>query len=155
MPEHVPKPASPQPVAWQTQLFLASMLLLQLALPLTYYLGDRGYDDRFAWRMSSAQQEMNQREHTRILCDELVSGEQGEMWHSVSVSGETLAVWEVAMQRRQPVIIRRYLEWRAANRPAKQTRFRIVAVIDGELVDRETWLADHQTGLVTRWEAAP
>lgn len=152
MPSHAPPTASPLPANLRTNLILVGILLLQISLPLAYYLGGGGYDERFAWRMFSAQQEMNQRDGVQIICHELVSEDSGEVWKSVAVSGETLATWQVAMQRRQPVIIRRYLEWRARTSPAKQTRLRIVADHNGELVDRETWLVDHATANITRWE---
>ena len=152
MQSKIPTSSIPQPPNLRTNLFLVGILLLQISLPVAYYLGGGGYDERFAWRMFSAQQQMNQLDEVQIICQELISDDQGERWRSVSVSGETLATWEVAMQRRQPVIIRRYLEWRAKHRPAKQTRLRVAVVTNDELVDRETWLADHATGSVTRWE---
>ncbi len=34
-------------------VFIGLFLIVQLALPLSYYLGDDRYDERFAWRMFS------------------------------------------------------------------------------------------------------
>ena len=39
----------PRFVSWGIALFVA----IQIALPLSYYLGDGGHDERFAWRMFS------------------------------------------------------------------------------------------------------
>jgi hypothetical protein len=33
---------------------IAAFLLFQIAMPLRYYLGGRGYDERFSWRMFSS-----------------------------------------------------------------------------------------------------
>ena len=33
--------------------FILVFLAFQIAMPLRYYLGDRGYDERFSWRMFS------------------------------------------------------------------------------------------------------
>jgi hypothetical protein len=41
------------PPGRSVSLFIAGWILLQLALPLSYYLGDDPYDERFAWRMYS------------------------------------------------------------------------------------------------------
>jgi hypothetical protein len=38
----------------RTQIFLLLFLVFQLVVPLTYYLRDNPYDERFAWRMFSA-----------------------------------------------------------------------------------------------------
>src|SRR5690242_15394556 len=36
-----------------SNVFIALFLAYQLAMPLRYYLGGRGYDERFSWRMFS------------------------------------------------------------------------------------------------------
>ncbi len=38
-----------------SDMFIACFLLAQIALPLRYYLGGRGTDERFSWRMFSSQ----------------------------------------------------------------------------------------------------
>ena len=37
------------------RVFIAAFLVIQVALPLRYYLSGQSYDERFAWRMYSAQ----------------------------------------------------------------------------------------------------
>ncbi len=37
------------------RVFIAAFLVIQVALPLRYYIAGQSYDERFAWRMYSAQ----------------------------------------------------------------------------------------------------
>ena len=40
---------------WRRNLFIVCILGVQLGLPLRYYLGNDPFDERFAWRMFSAE----------------------------------------------------------------------------------------------------
>ena len=50
-PEHADPTDTPQ--RKRHNLFIGVVLLLQIGMPLSYYVSDRSYDERFSWRMFS------------------------------------------------------------------------------------------------------
>jgi hypothetical protein len=49
-----PSPVSNRESRALASALIAAFLLFQIAMPLRYYLGGRGYDERFSWRMFSS-----------------------------------------------------------------------------------------------------
>lgn len=85
----------------------AGWMLLQVATPLSYYLSDDVYDERFAWRMFSAVRVQD--------CDvdarEVVSG------HERTIDLQTVlpAPWVSLIGRNRPAVLRRFLSFRCAS----------------------------------------
>jgi hypothetical protein len=91
---------------------IAGFLLLQLAIPLRYYLGDDIYDERFAWRMFS---------QVRVQeCGAEVT-EDGRrltvLGRDPSDPGILPAPWQALLSRNRPAVVHRFLSWRCENAP--------------------------------------
>jgi len=79
-------------------------LLVQLAIPLRYYLGDDRFDERFAWRMFSA---------VRVYRCDLAAYDVNEGRQSQVNLGRTIHVaWITTMRRSREGVLQRYLSWR-------------------------------------------
>ena len=68
-------------------VFIAFVLGVQLLLPLSYYLGEREYDERFAWRMFSP---------IRMVRCQVVYVVKGE---ELSLSANFHSAWVTLLQR--------------------------------------------------------
>ena len=86
---------------------IASFLLVQVAIPLRYYLGSDLYDERFAWRMFS-----------RVRVQEC-SAEVTEDGAPLTVLGSgpsqpgiLPAPWHALLGRNRPAVVQRFLSWR-------------------------------------------
>lgn len=109
MSEPVPLPpdAPPEDARRRILLGLGLGLLAQMIVPLTYYLRDDRYDERFAWRMFSA---------TRVEACEtraLESGGDGAE-RPIDLSRAVHAAWSTHMERHRRSVIDRFLEMRCA-----------------------------------------
>ncbi len=82
-------------------------MIVQLAIPLTYYLSDDVYDERFAWRMFSAVRVQD--------CDvdarETVAG--GE--RTIDLQTVLPAPWVALIGRNRPAVLRRFLTYRCGS----------------------------------------
>ena len=78
----------------------------QLLVPLTYYLRDDPYDERFAWRMFSG---------VRLQqCDALATEVHAGSERRVALYGALSPGWVANLERNRRVVIDRYLEHRCA-----------------------------------------
>lgn len=79
--------------------FIAVFLLLQLLIPISYYLRDDPYDERFAWRMFSPI-----RQHScRTIAREILQGETHA--REIQLGRELHVAWiSVLSRNRRPVI---------------------------------------------------
>ena len=83
---------------------IGAFLLLQLVVPLTYYLRDDRYDERFAWRMFSAV-----RLHScQPVATEELDGEE----HAIDLPSVVHQAWINTMARNREDVIRAFLERR-------------------------------------------
>jgi hypothetical protein len=87
-------------------LLIAGFLLLQVALPLRYYLGDDSHDERFAWRMFSPVQ--------MTRCSLQI--EEGAERHPVRPESDVHMAFVDLMERGRPDVIDAF----AARRCRKQ-----------------------------------
>ena len=124
-PTHEPRPAAPghgprPPVAAEPRSFVDAPLagttqraalavlcvwtIIQLAIPLRYYLGDDLYDERFAWRMFSA---------VRVQECEIAVAETRD-GREVALQPMTFlpAPWVGLLERSRPAVVRGFLDWR-------------------------------------------
>jgi hypothetical protein len=82
----------------------AVVLLVQALIPLRYYLGDDGYDERFSWRMFSAV-----RMHACSLSAfETRNGTE----QPVSLQRQIQVGWITTLERNREAVMERYLRWR-------------------------------------------
>jgi hypothetical protein len=83
--------------AWQ-HLAVIAFLTVQLGAPLSYYLSDRGYDERFAWRMFSP---------TRMVrCQARVLAWEGADSEEIDLGRELAAPWVSWMERGHAHVVR-------------------------------------------------
>ena len=93
---------------WQRRcadLLILIVLTAGAVIPATYYLGDRDYDERFAWRMFSA----TRAEQCRVAVTELAPG--GER-RQVRLQRVIHKAWENGLRRRRPDIIDSFFRFR-------------------------------------------
>lgn len=88
------------------RLFILGFLAFQIGMPLRYYLGERGYDERFSWRMFST---LRMRDCAIAVAEARAGSSQ---LRDVSVSRDVQAAWVSLLERvRMPVVVK-YLERR-------------------------------------------
>lgn len=101
LPEDVPPEHVRTRILWALGLALA----VQLVIPLTYYLRDDRYDERFAWRMFSA---------VRVeRCQTAASEMRGGVARDIPLS-RIHSAWVEHLRRNRLVVIERFLEQRCA-----------------------------------------
>ena len=88
-------------------VLLAGWLLLHIATPLSYYLSEDVYDERFAWRMFSAVRV----QECSLGATETVDG----MPRAIPLQSVLPAPWVSLLQRNRPAVLRRFLDWRCAS----------------------------------------
>jgi hypothetical protein len=90
-----------------SNVFIALFLAYMLGMPLRYYLGGRGLDERFSWRMFSSVRMLK----CKVEVDEhLNSG--GE--RSVSLTKEVQVAWIGLLERGRPLVVEKLLTRRCA-----------------------------------------
>jgi len=83
---------------------VAVALIVQLAIPLRYYLGEDRFDERFAWRMFSA---------VRVYRCDLAAYDVNDGRQTQVNLGRTIHVaWITTMRRSREGVLQRYLSWR-------------------------------------------
>lgn len=86
---------------------IVAALAIQVAVPMTYYLGEDRFDERFAWRMFSA---------VRVYRCDLNAFDLDDGRATPVPLGRTIHVaWINTMQRGREGVIQRYLTWRCAH----------------------------------------
>jgi hypothetical protein len=86
---------------------LALWLALHVYAPLSYYLSDDVYDERFAWRMFSAVRVQD----CSVDARETVSGSE----RPIALQSVLPAPWVSLLQRDRPAVVTRFLTWRCAS----------------------------------------
>jgi hypothetical protein len=100
-------------------LALASVaLLVQLLVPMTYYVGEASADERFAWRMFSSR-----RAETCTVDAWETRSEAGEGKTSrLRLSALIHRAWIHGLSRRRPAIVARYFQWRCESEAVTSLR---------------------------------
>jgi hypothetical protein len=83
--------------------FIAGFLALQIAMPLSYYLGGRGYDERFSWRMFST---LRLRDCTVRVLEQ---SREGAPPQPVALEQDVQASWVRLLERQRTAVIDKYL----------------------------------------------
>ena len=103
------------PRSWQTAL-IAAFLLFQIAMPLRYYLGGRGTDERFSWRMFSSVR----MQRCSAAVDETIDGRKRDV-----ALGQALHVaWVGMLERYRPAVVDAFLLRRCRTTDATHVHFR-------------------------------
>ncbi len=100
-----PEPASEGPARRTgARVFIGVAVLAQLLIPLTYYLRDDPYDERFVWRMFSG---------VRLQeCEGSVTESHGDWEEAVNPYEVVPAGWVTGLERNRRPVMERYLALR-------------------------------------------
>ena len=113
--EHREPGAEVSPGRARVRVFIAVVLLAQLLIPLTYYLRDNSYDERFAWRMFSG---------VRLQeCETSVFETRGGSERAVNPYQVLPAGWVEGLKRNRRPVVERYLGLRCQQEGVTEVRF--------------------------------
>ena len=87
-------------------LFILAFLAYQVGMPLRYYLGDRGYDERFSWRMFST---LRMQECEMQVTEATASN---PAFQDVHVRGDIQVAWVSLLERVRKPVVEKYLQRR-------------------------------------------
>jgi hypothetical protein len=88
--------------------FIALFLAYQVAMPLRYYIGGRGLDERFSWRMFSTVRMLD----CKAEVEEQV-GDNGEPYtRKVNLKKEIQIAWIGLLERGRPLVVEKLLRRR-------------------------------------------
>lgn len=124
-----------------SNVFIAAFLLFQLGMPLRYYLGDRGYDERFSWRMFST---------VRLQQCEMQISERGSedngAFRPVQVRRDIQAAWVSLLERVRMPVVEKYLNRRCEQQQMKEVSYtRRCTNTDGTALPPQTLRMDCST----------
>jgi hypothetical protein len=98
-----------------SHVLIALFLAFQVVVPLSYYWGARGYDERFSWRMFST---LRLRD-----CKVQVTEYVGQNARSVNVERDVHLAWLRLLERMRGAVIDAYLQRRCAVTDAERVLF--------------------------------
>jgi hypothetical protein len=110
--------AAPAPRASRaaSNALIAAFLLFQVAMPLRYYLGGRGYDERFSWRMFSSVRMQRCDVHVRELA-------QGGDERQVDLDRALQVAWIGMLERYRPQVVDELLRTRCTASDVREVVF--------------------------------
>src|SRR3954447_372732 len=83
-------------------LAIAAFLMFQLVMPLRYYLGGGGSDERVSWRMFSSVR----MQKCDVRVDETVRGER----RKVDLEATLQIAWVGMLERNRPAVVDKFLQ---------------------------------------------
>lgn len=95
---------------------IAAFLLFQIAMPLRYYLGGRGYDERFSWRMFSSIRMQRCDVHVHDL-------DEGGGEREVELERELQVAWIGMLERYRAQVVDEFLRRRCAAPDVRKARY--------------------------------
>jgi hypothetical protein len=102
-----------------SDLFIAGFLLTQLALPLRYYLGGGGADERFSWRMFSSVR----MQRCEVDVDDIVEREGQRVPRRVDLRATIHGAWVNILERYRPAAVEKMLQRRCALSEVRRARY--------------------------------
>jgi hypothetical protein len=96
---------------------VALVLSFEVITPLTYYLGARGYDERFSWRMFSTLRLRDCKVHVTE------TPRDGSAAREVAVERDVQLAWLRLLERMRTAVVERYLQRRCAGGEMAQVAF--------------------------------
>jgi hypothetical protein len=128
---------------------IAAFLLFQIAMPLRYYLGGRGYDERFSWRMFSSVRMQRCDVRVREVLD-------GDDERAVGLERELQVAWIGMLERYRSQVVDEFLARRCARDGVRRARYeRACTDTDGTVLPRMHVALDCATERLERREVAP
>jgi hypothetical protein len=116
-PRSTTAPQAKSPQRTRNNLFIGAVLLLQICLPLRYYVSDRGYDERFSWRMFST---LRLRD-CKVEVSEQLRGAGGT--RPVSVERDVHIAWLRLLERMRTGVVDAYLHRRCQGSDVQRVDF--------------------------------
>jgi hypothetical protein len=95
---------------------IAAFLLFQIAMPLRYYLGGGGYDERFSWRMFSSVR----MQRCDVQVHETLSDGSDR---ALNLDRELQVAWIGMLERYRPQVVEKLLHRRCAAPDVRSVRF--------------------------------
>jgi hypothetical protein len=95
---------------------IAAFLLFQLIMPLRYYLGGGGSDERFSWRMFSSVR----MQKCDVRVDDVVDGER----RKVDLESTLQIAWVGMLERNRPAVVDKFLARRCGEPNVSAVRYR-------------------------------
>jgi hypothetical protein len=133
-------------------LFIALFLAFHVAMPLRYYLGDRGYDERFSWRMFSTLR----LQECQMRVAEAEQEGPNPPFREVQVRRDVQAAWVNLLDRVRMPVVEKYLVRRCERQGVTQVRYaRRCTDTDGTQLPAQTLLMDCGTRQVRAEAGAP
>ena len=124
--------------------FILLFLVFQLAVPLTYYVRDDPYDERFAWRMFSGIRLQTCEPHAFREDD---SGKE----LGITLTKAIHVAWINMMKRNRPAVIRAFLENQCEQAGVRRARLvNHCTAIDGEPLPPREISLDCTSGQLTK-----
>jgi len=112
----VPTPAGAREPRALASALIAAFLLFQIAMPLRYYLGGRGHDERFSWRMFSSVRMQ------RCSVQVHESASDGSE-RTLNLEQELQVAWIGMLERYRSGVVEELLRKRCANGGAREVRY--------------------------------
>jgi hypothetical protein len=117
MTTHDPTSSEPERTSLRRfqNLFIMCVLALQIIVPLSYYVSDRAYDERFSWRMFST---LRLRD-----CQVQVLETAGGARREVAVQRDVQLAWLRLLERMRSSVIDKYLARRCEQPQVEEVEF--------------------------------
>ena len=128
---------------------IAAFIAYQLAMPLSYYLGDHAYDERFSWRMFSTLR-MAQCEVT------MTESAAGGTPQSIALGRELQVAWVNILRRYRPAVVDKFMRSRCETQDVASVRYvRSCIDTDGSVLPTVHHDLDCPSGELTIGEDPP
>ena len=101
--------------------FIAAFLAYQVAMPLRYYLGGRGLDERFSWRMFSSVRMLD----CHVEVAERVGAQGDFQQRAVSLNKEVQVAWIGLLERGRSLVIDKLLSRRCDEQGVVQVDYHL------------------------------
>jgi hypothetical protein len=103
-----------------SNLFIAAFLAFQILMPLRYYLGERGYDERFSWRMFST---IRLQQCAMQISESVHVAGETPQFRDVQVRRDVQAAWVNLLERVRMPVVEKYLTRRCERQNATLVRY--------------------------------
>jgi hypothetical protein len=130
-----------------SNVLIALFLAYQLAMPLRYYLGGRGYDERFSWRMFSTLR----LQECKVRVAETVAGEE----RKVDLDKALQIAWNGMLERYRRPVVDKFLDRRCVQEHASEVRYERNCIdTDGSALPQTTVVRHCSSGRIDVHEGA-
>ena len=123
--------------------FLGAVLAIQMLIPLTYYLRDDPYDERFAWRMFSAVR----LHRCQTSAAETVGGDERGDEREIPLTSVIHRAWVNHLARNRAAVVRAFLRHRCEGEGVTEVQVSNVCVTpDGTTLEPQVYTRDCESG---------